>query len=121
MSDAMIQRLSELLDRDEPVLLGAEERSLVRAALVGLAAAERRAAHLERLLEAHGASLDAADGAARGALEQLADAPDAPTYDFRAAEATRQALLDRIESARSAREIVSAALAFARDVAVLAG
>jgi len=121
MSEAMIERLSELLDGVEPVLLNAEERSLVRAALVGLAAAERRSAHLERLLEAHGVALGAAGDAAGAAIGAIASAGAAPAYDFEAAERTRRALLDRLESARSAREIVSAALAFAKDVAALAG
>jgi ribosomal protein S12 methylthiotransferase accessory factor YcaO len=121
VSDATIQRLTELLERDEPILLNADERSLIRAALVGLAAAERRAAHLERLLEAQGVALDAADRAAAEALSTIGAKSEAPDYDFTAADTARRELLEKIESANSAREVVAAALAFAKDIAIIAG
>ena len=120
-SEAAVARLAELLDRDEPFLLGADDRSLIRAGLVALTAAERRAAHLERLLEARGVALDAAESAATEALSGAGDDAEPVTYDFAAAATARRELLEKVEAANSAREIVAAALAFAKDVAIIAG
>lgn len=115
MSTAAIQRLTELLVADEPVLLGAAERELVRGALASLAHAERRSAHLEELLRVHGAGLERIEAAAT--FDH--DLPGV-AYDFNAATAARATFRAQLESARDAESIVSAALAFARDAAVLA-
>ncbi len=117
MNDGVIERLGELLERDEPVLLSGEERALVRAALTALAEGERRAGHLEDLLRVHAGALNEAERHASG-IEALPAVGVA--YDFAAAEAAREAFRGKLEGARTAAGVVSAALTFARDAAVLA-
>lgn len=116
MNNAAIERLAELLAGDEPVLLSAGERETIRASLAALAASERRAAHLEDLLRVHATGLDEAERAACGV-------PELPiagtTYDFAAAAAARETFRAALDSARSASSVVGAALAFARDAAIL--
>lgn len=121
MNSAVIDRLADLLDRDEPLLLSTDERSLVRAALAALADSERRARHYERLFESAGFALGAADRAAASAIDLVLSRPEAPRFDAAKADDARAALEAKLRSAGSARDVVAAVLGFARDVAVLAG
>jgi hypothetical protein len=115
MNEGALRRLSELLAGDEPVLLASGERELIRSALVALAASERRAGHLEELLHVYAGGLEAIEQGA-GVEFAFSDA----AYDLAAAVAARAAFREKLESARSASAVVGAALAFARDAAVLA-
>lgn len=121
MSEAAIDRLAELLEADEPVLLGAAERKLVRAALAALAAAERQVGHLTRVAEAHGAALEEIEAAGAAAAAALGESDAVVRYDFAAAGAARAQLRAALADARSASAVVSATLRFARDAAALAG
>jgi len=121
MSEAAIDRLAELLGADEPVLLGAAERELVRGALTALASAERRVGHLVRVAGARGVALEEIEAAGVAAAGALGESDVAVRYDFAAADAARGELESALAGARSASAVVGAALRFARDAAVLAG
>lgn len=114
MTNAAMNRLAELLASDEPVLLNTDERELIRVALAAVAAGERRVAHLEELLRVHAGGLDEIERAAGVTV-----AFDGRAYDFGAAAGARADFREKLETARDAKSIVSAALAFARDAAVL--
>ena len=116
MNDAIIERLADLLAGDEPVLLNTVERELVRTALGALAASEKRVGHLQRVLSVQGAALERVESAATGALPS---GGDAPVYDFAGADAARAEFESKLRTASSASSVVAAALAFARDAAVL--
>ena len=116
MNDAVIERLADLLVRDEPVLLSAEERELIRTALTALGESEKRVGHLQRVLSVQGAALERVESAATGALPTN---PDAPVYDFAAADGARAAFEAKLRAATTTSSVVAAALAFARDAAVL--
>ena len=122
-SQQIIDRLAQLLERDEPVLLGQSERALVRSALAVLAATAQRTAHLERLLEVNQTALGSVAATAEGAtdgVEHLTSTAGVP-YDFAAARTARARLEESVRAAGSAADIIAAALSFARDATLLAG
>jgi len=117
MNDAALHRLAQLLAGDEPVLLNSDDREIVRAVVAALGASERRAAHLESLLRVHESGLDEIEAAAAAAPPISVGGT---TYDYAGAERARETFRTQLDSARDASSIVAAALAFARDAALLA-
>ena len=116
MNHAALERLAQLLTSDEPVLLNRDERELIRATIASLVAGERRAERLESLLRVHEDGLDAIENAAHPPSIQLGEI----AYDYAQADRARESFREALENARDASSIVAAALALARDAAVLA-
>jgi len=120
-----LRALAVKLEARSEEAIGDDERALLRAALAQLAAAQREAVTLRRLLTIHresGARIDAALADALGAMAGAAALPSpAEGYDFEGADAIRRALVEATHDAHSAQEIGAAALVFARDLLILLG
>lgn len=105
----------------DPSSLTPAETELLTRALRTLAASQLTILRLERLLAIHGESggrLDSILSDATAALERRDDSP-APGVGFDPVLAARARadLARRVEDARTGREVLLAALAFARDLA----
>jgi hypothetical protein len=117
-TDADLERLLEKLERETPSLAPRDVELLTRA-LRSLAADQLALARLQRLLALHGESaarLDAILADANAALARREDAAFTPA-DAQAGAAAREALARRVDAARTGRDVILAALAFARDLA----
>lgn len=117
-NDADLERLLDKLERDTPALTP-RDVEILTGAFRALVADQLALLRLQRLLTIHGESaarLDAMLADARGAIAPLGDA-EGVAFDAEAHVAARSALAKRVIDARTGRDIVLAALAFARDVA----
>lgn len=123
IDQADIGTLTDKLASPTPSPLTEGERTLLVAALGHLAADQAVIERQRRLLAVHdesGERLDAILAASLGAVAQAArGAAPADGFDFEAAAAARRDLAEAIEDARSARQVIAASLAFARDIAAL--
>lgn len=118
-TDADLDRLLDKLEGDTPALTP-RDVALLTGALRTLAADQLSLLRLQRLLAIHGESaarLDAILGDARAALDRRAAAQPFEGFDPAAADAARVALARRVDEARTGRDVILAALAFARDIA----
>lgn len=108
------------LELDTPALTPREVELITRA-LRTLAADQLVILRLQRLLAIHGESasrLDAIFDDARATLDRRAASPSPDeSFDPAAAAQARAALAKRVDDARTGRDILVAALAFARDIA----
>jgi hypothetical protein len=119
-TDGDLLLILDKLEGDTPALTPREVELLSRA-LRTLAADQLMILRLQRLLAIHGESaarLDAIFHEANTALQRRTHAA-APgeSFDHEAAAAARVALAKRVDDARTGRDVILAALAFARDIA----
>ncbi|MBL0920941.1 MAG: hypothetical protein IBJ10_02300, partial [Phycisphaerales bacterium] len=113
-----LDRLAEKLTSPNAEPLSDAERAAIVGALARLATDQAVIARQRRLLIAYGAGAAAIDAALAPSLTSLADHPRHPPgaeLDPVAALTRREALAAAADAATSAREIVRAALGFARD------
>jgi len=113
--DALLTRLES---NNEP--LTPRDVELVARALRALAADQLLILRMQRLLALHGESAERLDAIlldAHAALDRRADSgPPAEGFDPHAADVARAALAQRVDDARTGRDVILAALAFARDL-----
>lgn len=121
ITETAIHTLTTRLTSDNADPLSSDEKALLSAALVELAAAQALIARHTRLLHLHGELHNRLRDIANEALDDVArrlDAPDAlHEYDFEKAQAARQSLLAEIEAANSTRAALAATLQFVRRIA----
>lgn len=119
-TDADLETILNKLEGDTPALTPREVELLSRA-LRALAADQLMILRMQRLLALHGESAQRLDTLyldANTALERRADASvSREPFDHDAAASARVALARRVDDARTGRDVILAALAFARDIA----
>ncbi len=119
-TDSDLEAILHKLEGETPALTP-RDVELISRALRTLAADQLMILRLQRLLALHGESsarLDAIFLDARTALERRASASSpGESFDHDAAAAARIALARRVDDARTGRDVILAALAFARDIA----
>ncbi len=124
-SQTQIDALVRLLESAESRPPTAEERAMLRAALVELIGAQSVIAVQEALLRSFDADAGRIDELASGALERARSLVAAPApaegYDFASAAAARRVLIERVKKAESGGAILDAALRFVSAALVLAG
>lgn len=117
-NDADLDRLLDRLERETPALTP-RDVEIITTSLRALAADQLAILRLQRLLAIHGESatrLDAILADARAAISR-APSGDAIPLDVASHAAARNALARRVDDARTGRDVILAALAFARDIA----
>lgn len=119
--ESLTEKLADPTSAQTPLSL--QERSLLVAALGQLAADQAVIERQRRLLSLHDASGERLDALLARSLGAVGEALGRPMhtdgFDFQAAAEARGQLADAVADARSARQVVAAALAFARDMAAL--
>ncbi len=124
-SQTRISALVRLLESEESRPPTAEERALLRGALVELVGAQSLIAVQTALLQSFDADAGRIDELASGALERARSLVAAPApaegYDFASAAAARRELIERVENAESGGALLDAALRFVAAALVLAG
>lgn len=107
----------------DPSSLTHPETALLAAALRTLASSQVAILRLERLLAIHGESGERLDAILSGAAATLDTREGSPApgagFDPALASKARSDLARRVEDARTGREVLLAALVFARDLARL--
>ncbi|MGP1309233.1 MAG: hypothetical protein ACTS27_03425 [Phycisphaerales bacterium] len=120
LRDDDLARLLDKLENDTPALTP-REVGVLASALRALAADQLMIVRMQRALAIHGESaarLDAIIADARSAVQRVASgASPAESFDPSATAAARTALARRVDAARTGRDVILAALAFARDIA----
>ena len=115
-TDADLDRLLDKLERETPALTP-RDIEILTTALRALAADQLANLRLQRLLAIHGESASRLDAILADARTALDRTPTPDAIDFAAHGAARVALARRVDDARTGRDVILAALAFARDVA----
>jgi hypothetical protein len=117
-NDADLDRLLDKLERETPALTP-RDIEVLTTALRALATDQLAILRLERLLAIHGESASRLDAILADARVAIARAPsgDALPFDIASHAAARNALARRVDDARTGRDVILAALAFARDIA----
>lgn len=118
-----IESLASKLATPGAAALTDAERSLALAAALQLAGEAALVAKQSRLLRAHDDSGERVDALLAGALRDIGDALGRPApaagYDFDAARRAREDLAEAVRDARTGRQVIAAALVFAREIAGL--
>lgn len=116
---AQMEALAARLASPGDVLLSDGERALVVSALAALAADQEVISSLTRLVEAHERGGERVDAALRAGIDaaRVLGAGPAPSagFDLAKSKAARETLAQAARDARSGREVIVAALAFARE------
>lgn len=124
-SQGTIDALVRLLESGELRPLAAEERVMLRAALVELIGAQSVIGVQEALLRSFNADAERIDELASGALKRARALVSAPApaegYDFASAAGARRVLIERVEQAESGGAVLDAALRFVSAALMLAG
>lgn len=115
-----IETLAARLTTPGPAALSDSERTLALGALLQLASEAALVAKQSRLLRAHDDSGERVDALLAGALRDLGDSLGRPSpaegYDFDAAKRAREDLAEAVRDARTGRQVIAAALVFAREI-----
>lgn len=120
LRDDDLARILDKLESNTPALTPREVEVISRA-LRTLAADQLAILRMQRALAIHGESaarLDSILSDARTAIDRTAHAASpAESFDPASSASARAALARRVDEARTGRDVILAALAFARDIA----
>lgn len=115
---AALDSLAARLTSDDETPLTAEDRALLRDALMHLAASQDIIARQSRLLQLHGELQSRIDDLAQAAISGLRSRLDTPNplgdFDFSGADEARRELLAAVDGANTTRATLAATLAFVR-------
>lgn len=113
--------LADALSSNGPLQLSLADRALIADALKELAVAQTIIARQSLLLSSFGSDHGSLETSLRNSIEAATTdalrASPADGFDFTAAERARAELVDRLDSAESARDLILLALSFIASLA----